>query len=121
MYREAHYHSTTHETLGIFRGKARLRFGASIDDNPSEGIELDVKVGDVIVIPAGVAHCSLTDSGGFSMVGSYPEGAAQWDTCYGGEQREVEEHKEKIKGIKIPEKDPVEGSDGPLKKYWKPE
>ena len=73
MYRESHYHSTTHEALGIFRGTARLRFGVSDDDNPDDGVELDVKVGDVIVIPAGVAHCVLKDSGGFCMIGSYPE------------------------------------------------
>jgi uncharacterized protein YjlB len=73
MYRESHYHSTTHEGLAIFRGNARLRFGVSNDDNVFDGIELIVKVGDVIVIPAGVAHCALTESGGFSMVGSYPD------------------------------------------------
>ena len=73
MYRDAHYHSTTHEGLAVFRGNARLRFGASNDDNPDDGIELDVKVGDVIVIPAGVAHCAVKESGEFGMVGSYPE------------------------------------------------
>ena len=73
MYRESHYHSTTHEGLAIFRGNARLRFGVSNDDNASDGVELNVKVGDVLVIPAGVAHCALTESGGFTMIGSYPE------------------------------------------------
>ena len=73
MYREAHYHSTTHEGLAIFRGSAKLRFGVSNDDNFDDAVELSVKVGDVIVIPAGVAHCALTESGGFCMVGSYPE------------------------------------------------
>lgn len=77
MYRESHYHSTTHEGLAVFRGNARLRFGVSNDDNASEGVELNVKVGDVIVIPAGVAHCALTESGGFTMVGSYPEVSGQ--------------------------------------------
>ena len=73
MYSEAHYHSTTHECLGIFRGTARLRFGISNDDNFDDAVELTVKVGDVIVIPAGVAHCGLKESGSFCMVGSYPE------------------------------------------------
>lgn len=50
-----------------------MRFGISINDNSDDGIELTVKVGDVIVIPAGVAHCALKESGGFSMVGAYPE------------------------------------------------
>jgi len=50
-----------------------MRFGISDDDSLTSAIELNVKVGDVIVIPAGVAHCALKDSGSFSMVGSYPE------------------------------------------------
>lgn len=73
MYRESHYHSTTHEALAVFRGNARLRFGVSNNDNADNGIELTVNVGDVIVIPAGVAHCALNESGGFCMIGSYPE------------------------------------------------
>lgn len=73
MYHEAHYHSTTHEGLSVFRGNARLRFGVSDDDNVDDGVVINVKVGDVIVIPAGVAHCSIKESGEFCMVGSYPE------------------------------------------------
>jgi len=73
MYRESHYHSTTHECLGIFRGHAKLRFGVSNDDNPDDAIVLEVKSGDVIVVPAGVAHCALNESGEFCMVGAYPE------------------------------------------------
>jgi uncharacterized protein YjlB len=126
MYHEAHYHSTTHEGLGIFRGNARLRFGISDDDNSDDAVILNVKVGDVVVIPAGVAHCALKESGGFCMVGSYPEvqliglklmkGAAQWDMCYG--DSDVRAHQEKIAKISIPENDPVEGKSGPLKEHW---
>jgi uncharacterized protein YjlB len=36
-------------------------------------VVLDVKSGDVIVVPAGVAHCALNESGEFCMVGAYPE------------------------------------------------
>jgi uncharacterized protein YjlB len=81
MYREAHYHSTTHEGLGVFRGNARMRFGVSDDDNAEHGIQLTVSAGDVIVIPAGVAHCALRESGGFSMVGSYPEVRSTFHLC----------------------------------------
>jgi len=80
MYRESHYHSTTHECLGVFRGHAKLRFGVSNDDNPDDAVVLDVKSGDVIVIPAGVAHCALNESGEFSMVGAYPEVQTTHDT-----------------------------------------
>lgn len=38
--------------------------------------------------------------------------------CYGGEG-EVRAHMEKIAKIAMPEMDPVEGKDGPLKDHWK--
>ena len=79
-YTTTHYHSTTYELLCIYNGKARLCFGG--EENPDR-IELLVNEGDVILIPAGVAHRLLEDlNGGFEMVGSYPVGK-QWDMCYG--------------------------------------
>ncbi len=68
MYSTSHFHSTSHEVLGIASGKARLCFGH--EDNPKK-IEEVVQKGDVIVMPAGVSHRLLEDlEGGFSMVGS---------------------------------------------------
>ena len=109
MYSRSHFHSTSHEVLCVYSGSARLCFGG--EDNPQR-VEPTVGCGDVIVIPAGVAHRLLEDrNGGFSMVGSYPTGK-HWDTCYGelGEE-------EKIQGIKDLEwfqKDPVYGDEGPV-------
>ncbi len=45
-----HYHSTAHEVLGICRERARVQFGGQ------SGPVIDASAGDVIVIPAGVAH-----------------------------------------------------------------
>ena len=108
MYSTSHFHSTSHEVLGIASGSANLCFGN--EDNPKR-VETVVKRGDVVVIPAGVSHRLLEDlEGGFSMVGSYPKGA-NWDMCYG---REGEE--EKIEGIKKVEwfkRDPVYDDNGP--------
>lgn len=70
-----HYHSTAHEVLGCFSGHALLQFGGSAD------LRLDVRVGDIVVIPAGVAHKCL-DASQFCCVGAYPAGQS-WDTCYG--------------------------------------
>src|SRR5215210_6853933 len=50
IYDYHHYHSITHEVLGIYKGSANVQFGG-----PS-GIAEDVSKGDVIIIPAGVAH-----------------------------------------------------------------
>lgn len=106
MYHQSHYHSTTHEALGVYKGKAQLQFGMSDQDTEEERakrVVLDVSEGDVIVIPSGVAHRCLTEEGGFSMVGSYPSGAKQWDMNYGGEDKQVE--------MSVPEMDPVCGKD----------
>jgi uncharacterized protein YjlB len=80
MYSTSHFHSTSHEVLGIAHGRASLRFGH--EDNP-KGITETLSEGDVVVVPAGVAHRLLDDlDGGFSMVGCYPKGNS-WDMCYG--------------------------------------
>jgi uncharacterized protein YjlB len=108
MYTTSHFHSTTHEVLGIAHGKARLCFGG--EDNPGK-VETEVSRGDVVVIPAGVAHRLLEDlEGGFEMVGCYPKGKS-WDMCYGrkGEEGKVEG----IKKLGWFERDPVYGDTGP--------
>lgn len=100
--------TTSHEVLGIAHGKAHLCFGH--EDNPSH-VEETVAQGDVIVIPAGVAHRLLEDvEGGFQMVGCYPKGCS-WDMAYGNKGEEG-----KIKGIERLgwfDRDPVYGDDGP--------
>ncbi|KIJ64781.1 hypothetical protein HYDPIDRAFT_111380 [Hydnomerulius pinastri MD-312] len=109
MYSTSHFHSTTHEVLCIASGRAKLCFGG--EDNPGR-VEAEIKKGDVIIMPAGVAHRLLEDlDGGFLMVGSYPTGK-NWDMCYGREDEE-----KKVKGIKDLgwfTKDPIYGDEGPV-------
>jgi len=114
MYKQAHFHTTTHEALGIFRGSARVRFGASDKESAEEvgAIEVDVAAGDALIIPCGVAHRCVEDRGGFMMVGAYPQGAKQWDLNYGGEGKELQ--------ATLPEMDPVLGeSEEGLRGLWK--
>ena len=108
MYSTTHFHSTTHEVLCVFKGKAKLCFGG--EDNPKR-IEEDVSEGDVVIVPAGVGHRLLEDlDGGFEMVGAYPKGR-QWDMCYG---KEGEEDKVKsIEELDWFDKDPIYGDEGP--------
>ena len=81
MYSQTHFHSTTHEVLCISHGRAKLCFGG--EDN-SGAISPTVSKGDVIVVPAGVAHWLLNDEdGSFEMV--------LWET---GRGREGCEHQE---------------------------
>lgn len=109
MYREHHFHSTTHEVLVVVKGSARLCFGGR--DNPKR-VEHDAEKGDLMVVPAGLAHAMLEDTsgGGFEMVGSYPVGAKNWDHCTSTE-RGVEE---RIAGLGWFELDPVYGDHGPV-------
>jgi uncharacterized protein YjlB len=71
-----HYHSITHEVLGFFAGKTQLLLGGD------SGIKLRVKKGDVIIIPAGVAHKNLGRKHDIGCVGAYPDGL-DYDMNYG--------------------------------------
>lgn len=106
-----HYHSTAHETLGVAQGSARLLLGGP------EGREFDVEPGDVIVIPAGVAHRRLDSSGDFLVVGCYPPGQS-WDLLRGeaGDRPTADRN---IGVVPLPATDPVGGADGPLISRWR--
>lgn len=110
MYKTTHFHSTTHEVLCVTRGRARLCFGG--EDNEGR-VEPVAQAGDVMIVPAGVAHQLLDEMGGegFEMVGSYPEGC-QWDMCYGQEGEEVKVNA--IKDLKWFTRDPIYGDNGPV-------
>jgi uncharacterized protein YjlB len=111
VYSFAHYHTTTHEILGVYRGAATLRLGGE------DGRTLEVRSGDVIVIPAGVAHQKVQASADFSVVGAYPDGR-EWDLLRGqpGERPEADQ---KIAALPIPDNDPIYGAEGPLLQIWK--
>jgi uncharacterized protein YjlB len=110
VYGFHHYHSTAHEVLGVYGGTARVQFGAE------QGVVLSVRAGDVVVIPAGVAHKNLGASRDFRVVGAYPRGQ-RWDMCYGesGERPRADQNSARVP---VPEADPVYGTDGPLIEYW---
>lgn len=61
----------------MFKGSSRLLLGRGPLDEEGEdgkrGVEVVVAQGDVIVLPAGVAHCSVESSGDYEYVGLYPE------------------------------------------------
>lgn len=111
IYPYHHYHSTAHEVLGVYGGNATVQLGGP------NGLVIDVASGDVIIIPAGVAHKNLGSSADFRCVGAYPPGQ-EWDMNYGksGERPKADQN---IAEVPLPETDPVFGQDGPLMKSWK--
>jgi uncharacterized protein YjlB len=111
VYSFPHYHSTSHEVLGVYSGTANLRLGGE------HGKNVEVQAGDVIIIPAGVAHQNLSASDDFGVVGAYP-GGREWDLLRGlpGERPKADHN---IAALPMPDNDPIYGTKGPLRQVWK--
>ena len=106
-----HYHSKSHECLGVASGNATLQFGGP------KGREFRVSAGDVVVIPAGVVHKRIVSSADFLVVGCYPPGQDDWDLLRGNPD-ERPKADENIAGVPLPQTDPVEGKGGALLQHW---
>ncbi len=111
IYAHHHYHSTAHEVLGIARGHARVRLGGD------GGQTVDLETGDVVVIPAGVAHKRESASGDLVVVGAYPRGQRP-DLCRAEPGRHTAALAS-IAGVPLPAADPVTGRAAPLLDYWR--
>ena len=110
IYSYHHYHSTTHEVLGVYAGSALLHLGGET------GKRLEVAAGDIIIIPAGVGHKKLESAKNFGVVGAYPEGKS-WDLLKGepGERPEADKN---IARVPIPSTDPLMGKSAGLTTIW---
>ncbi|HZO01548.1 MAG TPA: cupin domain-containing protein [Burkholderiales bacterium] len=105
-----HYHSNSHEALGVYAGEVTVQFGGDA------GVTLTAKPGDVIVLPAGTGHKRLSSRGALGIVGAYPEGSAP-DTCMppvAGFRKCAQQ----VAQVPLPSCDPVYGPGGPLFTYW---
>ncbi|MBV8914140.1 MAG: cupin domain-containing protein [Acetobacteraceae bacterium] len=107
-----HFHSNAHEVLGVAAGEVRVAFGGPA------GEVVSIRAGDVVVIPAGVAHCNRGQSPGPLIVGAYP-GGAEYDTKL-GEPTDYVAAKRAIAAVQLPATDPVSGKAGPLRRLWGP-
>jgi uncharacterized protein YjlB len=109
IYPFHHYHSTSHEVLGVFSGTATVHLGGE------QGEKIKIEAGDIIVIPAGVGHKNL-GSEDLGIVGAYPEGR-HWDLNTGkpGERPGTDKN---IAALPIPQTDPFGGKDG-LPEIWR--
>lgn len=110
IYSFHHFHSTSHEVLGIVRGTATVRLGGP------GGRVFEVRRGDVLVLPAGTGHKNEGAGADLLVVGAYPEGMA-WDLRR-GDPREHDEVVANIARVPLPSADPVHGASGPLTERW---
>jgi len=109
IYSFHHYHSTSHEVLGIYSGSALVHLGGE------QGQKVKIEAGDIIIIPAGVGHKNLS-SENLGVVGAYPDGRS-WDINTGkpGERPGTDKN---IASLPIPETDPFTGKSG-LPQVWR--
>ncbi len=111
VYDFHHYHSTTHECLGIARGSAHLLLGGA------NGKTVAIEAGDVVVLPAGTGHCNVGASDDFLVVGAYPPGFSA--DLLRGERGERPAADDRIAGVPLPKSDPVGRQAGPVMKSWR--
>jgi len=111
IYRFTHFHSLTHEALGIGAGSARVQFGGE------SGPVIAVAVGDAVLLPAGTGHKLIEASPDLLVVGAYPPGA-NYDLVRAGEG-DADELRRAIAAVPRPKSDPVTGHFGGLLEAWR--
>ena len=111
VYAHHHYHSTAHEVLGIAAGWVRVRLGGK------NGQTVELRAGDVVVIPAGLAHKNEGASFDLLVVGAYPRGQSpdmrSLGAADGGRTAPAAGR------VPLPAGDPVYGASGPLLECWR--
>lgn len=111
VYDFLHFHTHSHEVLGIARGHVSVRFGGD------GGRTVALKAGDVAVLPAGTGHQRVSQSKDLLVVGAYPIG-----TRYDEPRPSQVPHEAAVREIArvgMPECDPVYGAKGPLVTLWR--
>ncbi|MBC2600430.1 cupin domain-containing protein [Puniceicoccus vermicola] len=106
-----HFHSNAHEALGVISGQAKLALGGP------GGKVVEVKAGDLVILPAGTGHKNLDSSTDFFVVGAYPSGQEDYD-LHRGDSEDLERMREAIRETPKPEEDPLLGGEGPLLELW---
>lgn len=116
------------QSTGVYQGTSDLIFGVGGADDPAAGVTCRVGPGDVIVVPAGVAHASVSSAlddealanGGkaYMYVGMYPANGPEYRYELGTE-RFGDAIRAEIDSVPVPRDDPVSGADGPLCRIWR--
>ncbi len=111
IYEYNHYHSNTHEAMGAYKGRTTPLLGGL------NGVKVEIEKGDVLILPAGVAHQNLNSEHKVKCVGAYPKGI-KYDMKYGKPEERPQADKN-IKNVAIPLNDPVFGRFNGIQEYWK--
>lgn len=111
LYDFHHYHSNTHEALGIYQGWVEVQLGGL------NGDVVKLEQGDVAIIPAGVAHKNVNQSSDFSVLGAYPN--SRFPNMRYGKPGEVSSAVKEVENVPLPTTDPFYGADGKLLDFWK--
>jgi uncharacterized protein YjlB len=111
VYSFHHYHSNAHEVLGVAAGSATVHFGGP------GGPAVDIRAGDVAILPAGTGHRRDSASPDFLVVGAYPAGQTDYDMMRVADDTDAAIAR--IAAVALPEMDPVFGPEGPLHQHWR--
>lgn len=110
IYDFVHYHSQTHEVLGVARGNGVVEFGGV------KGRRLSLRAGDVVILPAGTGHRLIESSKNFQVVGAYPS-TGTYDECT--DSRDRPEAVKRIARVRKPGTDPLYGTRRGVAIVWK--
>ena len=110
IYPFTHYHSNTHEVLGIAKGEATVQFGGKL------GKTLTARAGDALLLPAGTGHKRISASPDLLVIGAYPPGS-KYDLMRSGESGKAA-IRARIAKVAKPDTDPVSGAAGAMHSLW---
>ncbi|UQC81019.1 uncharacterized protein CLUP02_06505 [Colletotrichum lupini] len=104
----------------VFQGSSELVFGEGVSDDVGSGVRCIVRAGDVVVVPAGVGHASVSKAEGaadpvegepeYRYVGVYPKGSPHYKYEIG--KKKLEEKSgliEEVSAVPVPPNDPFNG------------
>ncbi|RLQ88196.1 cupin domain-containing protein [Notoacmeibacter ruber] len=102
VYDFHHYHPDAWEALGVAEGSAKLIIGGP------EGRSIDVRAGDLLLVPPGWGHCQLSASEDFTICGAYPPGQENFSLIK-ADQSYDDAILRQIATVSLPKTDPVSG------------